>query len=183
MWVSMDTGPTIDQEVLRRARERAGMTQHELARRVGVAGGERVSMWERGAAQPRPELLPPLAAALGLAPADLLVPDRLGSDLRRLRFLAGLSSAGLAEMIHLSKVTLKRWEAGHLSRLPTSVTLEALAGALGVTVPTVRRALTRSMQKAPLRATPRPHKRSRPSGSGTATRAFIPQPSARLSPL
>ena len=149
----MDTGPTIDQEVLRRARERAGLTQHELARRVGVAGGERVSMWERGAAQPRPELLPPLAAALGLAPADLLVPDRLGSDLRRLRFLAGLSSAGLAETIHLSKVTLKRWEAGHLSRLPTSVTLEALAGALGVTVLTVRRALTRSMQKALLRAT------------------------------
>ncbi|HEX7536489.1 MAG TPA: helix-turn-helix transcriptional regulator [Dermatophilaceae bacterium] len=147
----MDTGPTFDQEALRRARERAGLTQHELARRVGVAGGERVSMWERGASQPRPELLPPLAAALGLTPADLLVPDLIGSDLRRLRFLAGLSSAELAEAIHLSKVTLKRWEAGHLERLPVSGTLKALAGALGVTVPAVRQAMTRSMKKASLR--------------------------------
>ena len=147
----MDTGPTFDQEALRRARERAGLPQHELARRVGVAGGERVSMWERGASQPRPELLPPLAAALGLTPADLLVPDLIGSDLRRLRFLAGLSSAELAEAIHLSKVTLKRWEAGHLERLPVSGTLKTLAGALGVTVPAVRQAMTSSMKKASLR--------------------------------
>src|ERR1035437_8816688 len=109
---------------------------------------ETASSCARGAGMTRAELLPPLAAALGLTPADLLVPDLIGSDLRRLRFLAGLSSTELAEAIHLSKVTLTRWEAGHLERLPVSGTLRALAGALGVTAPAVRQAMTRSMKKA-----------------------------------
>jgi transcriptional regulator with XRE-family HTH domain len=47
----------LNPEALRAARVRAGLTQHELARLVGVAGGERVSRWELGTSRPRPEIL------------------------------------------------------------------------------------------------------------------------------
>ena len=47
----------IDPSALRTARESAGLTQHELARLVGAAGGERVSRWELGASVPRPDFL------------------------------------------------------------------------------------------------------------------------------
>ncbi|WP_425577343.1 helix-turn-helix domain-containing protein [Nocardioides endophyticus] len=47
----------LDPSVLRAAREEAGLTQHELARLVGVAGGERISRWELGASVPRPDFL------------------------------------------------------------------------------------------------------------------------------
>ena len=46
----------MDPGALRAARERAGLTQHQLARLVGVAGGERVSRWELGTSEPRPEI-------------------------------------------------------------------------------------------------------------------------------
>ena len=73
-----------------RAREAAGLTQHQLARVVGVAGGERISAWEHGRSRPRtPDLLRRVADALGVSPQDLLVtPD--APSLRWMRFAAGL---------------------------------------------------------------------------------------------
>ncbi len=62
----------MDPAALRAARERAGLTQHQLARLVGVAGGERVSRWELGTSEPRPEILVRLAKVLDVAALDLL---------------------------------------------------------------------------------------------------------------
>ena len=56
---------------MREARRAAGMTQAELARRVGVAGGERVSVWERGLAAPSAVAVARMAEVLGVDPVAL----------------------------------------------------------------------------------------------------------------
>ena len=56
---------------LRRARLNAGMTQSELARRLGVAGGERVSRWELGLSVPRSNTVVRAAEVLGVEVGDL----------------------------------------------------------------------------------------------------------------
>ena len=56
---------------LRRLREEAGLTQSDLARRIGSAPGY-VSDLERGRRKPNLGTLAPLAEALGIAPATLL---------------------------------------------------------------------------------------------------------------
>ena len=139
----MEAAPAIDGDALRQAREHAGMTQHELARHVGVAGGERVSLWERGVARPRsPRILHTVAQALGVEAASLLIPPPDGPDLRWLRFVAGLSISEAAAASHTSVPALKRWEAQG-ARAPSSSTIEALAAALGVSPQEVRAALRR----------------------------------------
>lgn len=65
----------MDPAAIRDSRIAAGLTQQELARLVGVAGGDRVSKWECGAAVPRPEALHRLAAVLDVQPIDLLTPS------------------------------------------------------------------------------------------------------------
>lgn len=129
----METAPAIDGAALRVARQRAGLSQNDLARRVGMASGQRISLWERGEARPRsPGLLHATADALGVPAVALLVP--VPSDavsLRWLRFAAGLSVEDLAAATHSSVSSVKRWEAQGL-REPSPGTVEALAAALGV---------------------------------------------------
>ncbi len=137
----MKTAPAIDGQALRRAREHAGLSQNELARRTSVADGHRISRWERGEARPRsPRILHELAAALGVAPESLLVPPENGPSLRWLRFVAGLSVEQLAAAIHTAVRTLKRWEVQGLAT-PTDNTVNALAKALSASPQDVRRAL------------------------------------------
>ncbi len=62
----------IDPNALRAAREEAGLTQHELARLVGAAGGERISRWELGTSSPRPDFLVRLANALDIPALRLI---------------------------------------------------------------------------------------------------------------
>ncbi|WP_240978038.1 helix-turn-helix transcriptional regulator [Knoellia koreensis] len=138
----MQTDPLVDPQALRDARVKAGLTQHELARLVGVAGGERVSRWERSASVPRAEVLHRIADVLNVTSADLLVPATGDPDLRRLRVLAGLSARQVAEETHVSVPTYARWESGQLDRMPSQVALQALAKVLGVGVDEVRAALT-----------------------------------------
>lgn len=141
---AMETAPAIDAAALRTARERAGFTQHELARQVGVVGGERVSLWERGEARPRsPRLLHVVAQAVGLAPRELLLPPEGGPTLRWFRFAAGLGVEELAEATHVSIASLKRWEAHGCRRLPSHSTIELLASALEVPSNDVTSALLR----------------------------------------
>ncbi|NMR21476.1 helix-turn-helix transcriptional regulator [Cellulomonas fimi] len=141
----METAPAIDGAALRAARVRAGLTQHQLAHEVGVVGGERVSMWERGEARPRsPQLLHAVARVLGVPATVLLLAPDGGSSLRWLRFAAGLSVDELARAAHVSMATLKRWEAQGCRRAPSSATLAAVAAALDVGVVEVERALLRS---------------------------------------
>ena len=138
--------PPVDPERLRAARLHAGLTQAELARAVGVAGGERVSRWELGTSAPSIAMRARLAKALGLDLEELL-PARGRRDLRRLRGEAGLTVAQLAAQGGVSTGTIKRWEAG--SGLPVRAPLTGLAAALGVPVETVRQAIELSATDHP----------------------------------
>ncbi|CCH75936.1 Helix-turn-helix domain protein [Nostocoides japonicum T1-X7] len=138
----MESDSLVSPEALRHARVRVGLTQHELARLIGVAGGERVSRWERGASAPRPEVLHRIAAAVDIPVDELLVPAQGGPDLRRLRVLAGLSARQVAEQAHLSLPTYARWEAGRIDRIPPTAAIEGLAAALSVSVDDTTAALS-----------------------------------------
>jgi transcriptional regulator with XRE-family HTH domain len=141
----MESG--VDPVALRDARLRVGLTQHELARLIDVAGGERISRWELGSSAPRPEILRRLAQALNVDPADLL--DAGGpADLRRLRTAAGLSARTLAARAHMSVPTYVRWESGRTKRLPAGQALQLLAKALNVTVEDVESAIVTSRANA-----------------------------------
>lgn len=133
--------PHFDPEALRRARTDKGLTQHELARLVGIAGGERVSRWELGTTVPRPEALGRIAEVLETDIDVLLRPITQHPDLCRLRILAAMSAKQLAQQTHISLSTIRRWEAGHIAQLPTEETLQPVAEALGVGVADVELAL------------------------------------------
>ena len=111
----------LDPSQLRAAREKAGLTQHELARLVGAAGGERVSRWELGK----------LARALDIPPHRLIHLDGDVSDLRALRLQAGLTVLELAGSVNVAVPTYYAWEQGRWTRLPGPQSLEGLASALG----------------------------------------------------
>jgi transcriptional regulator with XRE-family HTH domain len=134
----------IDPAALRAARERAGLTQHQLARLIGVAGGERVSRWELGTSEPRPDILVRLAKALDLPAVQLLDLGDDVPDLRALRLAAGLSAADVAARAHVSKPTYQRWEAGRWERLPSRQNIQGLARALRVSARVAVTALERS---------------------------------------
>jgi transcriptional regulator with XRE-family HTH domain len=124
-----------------------GLTQHELARLIDVAGGERISRWELGSSAPRPEILRRLAQALNLSAADLLESGG-PADLRRLRTSAGLSARTLAARAHVSVPTYIRWESGRIKRLPARQALKPLAKALDVTVEDVESAIVTARANA-----------------------------------
>jgi len=128
---------------LRAAREKAGLTQHQLARLIGVVGGERVSRWERGSSEPRPDILVRLAKALRLRVIELLDVEAAGPDLRALRFIVGMSATELAAAAHVSKATYLRWESGRWKRQPSPTHIKALASALRVKQAVVLEALNR----------------------------------------
>jgi transcriptional regulator with XRE-family HTH domain len=125
-------------QALRTARLAAALTQHELARLVGVAGGERVSRWELGLSTPRPETLARLAEVLGVEITRL---SPATADLRSLRLSRGLSMSELARRAHVSKTTVSRWETGQVVRVLPPTTLRLLANTLDVTPAVVREAM------------------------------------------
>jgi transcriptional regulator with XRE-family HTH domain len=137
----------VDPVALRATRLRRGLTQHELARLIDVAGGERISRWELGSSAPRPEMLRRLAQALNVEAADLL--ETGGPvNLRRLRTFAGISARTLAARAHMSVPTYIRWESGRIKRLPARRALEPLAKALNVTVEDVESAIVTARTNA-----------------------------------
>lgn len=135
-----------DGEALREARLKQGLTQHELARLVDVAGGERISRWELGATRPRAVMISRLASALKVSVADLVPSDDATTGLRELRTRAGLSPSELAKAAHTSVSTVQRWESGRASRPLPRPTLRALAKALGVSAEDVADAISVSRQ-------------------------------------
>ena len=58
----------------KKAREAAGMTQHELARELQVDQSA-VCLWETGKTRPRAKLLPRIAKMLNCSIEDLLAED------------------------------------------------------------------------------------------------------------
>ena len=76
--------------VIRALRQRQGLSQQALAQRLCISG-KTVSKWETGRGLPDIGLLEPLAAALGVSPAELLagaiaVNGNRHADLRRRRW-------------------------------------------------------------------------------------------------
>ena len=102
----------IDPSELRAAREKAGLTQHELARLVGAAGGERISRWELGTSVPRPDFLVKLARTLDIPTLRLVRLDGEIPDLRALRLQAGLTVPDLAAGVNVAAPTYYAWEQG-----------------------------------------------------------------------
>lgn len=141
--------PYVDPVALRRARTAKGLTQHELARLIGIAGGERISRWELGTTVPRPEALGRLATVVDVDIAALLRPIDGPSDLCRLRILAAMSAGELSRRTHISVSTIRRWEDGRLERIPTTEILQPVATALGVRVADVEQALRRARSDRP----------------------------------
>lgn len=137
----METAPELDGEALRLARERAGLSQTQLARAIGVADGQRVSRWERGEARPRSAgQLATLASALGVTPRQLLATPTGDPPLRWFRFAVGLSVDDLAKAVHVSSATVKRWEAEGLAA-PSVALVRAVSEALSAPPADVERAL------------------------------------------
>jgi transcriptional regulator with XRE-family HTH domain len=110
---------------------------------VGIAGGERVSEWERGVAEPRARLIPRIAKALEVPPIELLVLPA-GVDLRALRLMAGRSAPEVATSVNVSVHTYLRWEAGERLPLSDRRILVALSRQLGIPLRDVINALART---------------------------------------
>lgn len=137
----------LDPSVLRAAREKAGLTQHELARLVGAAGGERISRWELGASVPRPDFLVKLARALDIPTLRLIHIDGEVPDLRALRLKAGLTVPELAAAVNVAVPTYYAWEQGRWTRLPATTQIESLARGLADTVDVVAAAFQEARQQ------------------------------------
>lgn len=137
----------LDARALRVARERSGLTQSDLARKIGVVGGERVSRWELGRSQPRPDLLVRMAQELGIRPRQLVSTAGSVPDLRALRLAAGLDAYEVANAVHLSLPTYRKWEQGRWGQLPPAATVTALAKTLRSSPAEVERAFRSARQE------------------------------------
>lgn len=140
--------PDFSPSALRAARVRAGLTQHELARLVGVSGGERVSVWERGEMAPRAQTVSALASVLNVSVDELLGIASETPDLRALRRRVALSTSQVAESAFVSTSTYERWERGVGSHMPGVDSLKGMATKLGVDQLTVRRAFEIAVSNA-----------------------------------
>lgn len=61
-------------ELLSRLRERAGITQEEAARRIGILRAT-LAKWETGDSQPKASILPTIARVYGVKTIDELYTD------------------------------------------------------------------------------------------------------------
>jgi transcriptional regulator with XRE-family HTH domain len=107
-----------DAAKLRAARSAAGSSVSRIAAAVGVS--ERaVSLYLAGARVPRPEILPRLAAAVGVGPADLCSVD--AERLVHLRVWTGRSRAAMARALGMAEETYRHLETtGQRGRLSAS---------------------------------------------------------------
>ena len=101
-----------DTEKLKTVRNDLGLTQLELAQRIGVKPAV-VHSWEQPGARPSVPSLALLASALGLTVSDLYQSDSdAAGTLVDLRINAGLSQWELAQQLGVSQTTVSRWERG-----------------------------------------------------------------------
>lgn len=166
----MTSPSSFDHVALRHAREAAGLTQAALARKLGLAGGERVSEWERGVTSPgSPARLRALARALDVPVSNLLTSPAASAPtlLRQLRITAGLTREALAERVHVSITTVERWERGDFVRPLSAETTRLLAKALRRPIGDIRAALTAAARPATPHAPTSPHEP--PSETDTAS--------------
>lgn len=122
------------------ARLAAGLTQEQVAQALATEQ-TRVSEWERGAKAPRPEIVPKLAAAVGLTALDLLAPKPSMAALEDLRLAAGRTPQQVADALGISLRRYRGVETGSTRRSPSDDLVQELAAVLGTSQPTVQRAI------------------------------------------
>ncbi|MFJ2193107.1 helix-turn-helix domain-containing protein [Kitasatospora sp. NPDC087861] len=107
-----------DAAKFRAARAAAGASVAQIARAAGVT--ERaVGLYLAGTRVPRPEVLPRLAAVVGVGPADLCAVEH--ERLVHLRVFTGRSRAQMAKALGMAEETYRRVETtGHRGRAATS---------------------------------------------------------------
>ncbi len=133
-------------------RARTGLTQADVAGRVGVSTGL-IGRWERGLSQPRPAQVRQLARILRVSGSELnqivgLVrddpdltawhPGELGPGLWTLRKASGLSCAAVGRCVGVTGGTVRRWEVGRT--VPPVRMRERLAAFHGVSAEELHRA-------------------------------------------
>ena len=121
---------------LRRLRKERGLTQAQLARRIGVSGAS-ITCYEGSGVHPKPSGVAAIAEALGVPRQRLeeLLPEEpptttLGHELRRLRRDRGLTQRQLAARVGRTQPVIATYELGRCIVGPRD--LAALAQALGV---------------------------------------------------
>lgn len=137
-------------ENVRMAREAAGLSKAELAAKSGISV-DTISRYENGRIKsPTQASLHQLAAALDVAPYDLMpgCPEAdgdgkpaaenefgrmLGENIRKYREAAGMTMGELAERAGMAQSSISRYESGAMQR-PCLMRLERIAMALDVTV-------------------------------------------------
>ena len=90
----------------------AGLTQDRLAQ-VLQTEQTRISEWERGVMTPRPNLMPRLAAAIGLDALEFLAADPAAPTLEDMRLAAGMTMRDLVAQLGIS---LKRYRQSRSAR-------------------------------------------------------------------
>ena len=112
-------------ERLREARLAAGLTQAQLAQRVGVADGTRVAAWEHGRSTPHPATWATICSLLGIELEEAGV-----VTLRSLRLRRGLTPDDVAAELGVAAGTVRRWESG--AHRPRAKHADRLAELYGV---------------------------------------------------
>ncbi|MFG3259037.1 helix-turn-helix domain-containing protein [Streptomyces sp. NPDC048172] len=100
-----------DPAALIEVRERAGLSQADLAHAAG-AGANSIGRWERGKGAPSPRLFASLAEALNVPPSRLLRPLREDADLASLRTRVGLRQEDVAERLGVQASDVSELELG-----------------------------------------------------------------------
>jgi transcriptional regulator with XRE-family HTH domain len=126
--------PRVVPEQLRDARIRAGLSQGDLALRIGVSQAT-VSTWENGTSQPRTNSADALATVLDLGVETEDAAESPGSSpygewLARTRNQQGITRRELADRANVSEPQIWNIETGHTLN-PRAETRDRLAKALG----------------------------------------------------
>jgi transcriptional regulator with XRE-family HTH domain len=134
-----------DAAKLRAARTAAGLTQADLAGRIGTDQTV-ITSWESRGVRPSARSLGRISQALGLAVADLYRPDsQVEGTLADLRVGAGLSQSELARRLQVSQTRLSRWELAKSA--PTWDEVGALSAALDLPRTAIAAAIDLTAQK------------------------------------
>lgn len=117
-----------------------GLTQERLGQLMRVEQ-TRISEWERGVMAPRPNLMPELAAALGLDALEFLTVDPGAPSLEDMRLAAGLTMREVAGELGISLRRYRGMEIGATRRDPADGLVEELARVFAVPAVMVLRAV------------------------------------------
>lgn len=126
----------LNRDALVRVRKERGLTQEDLALRIGLVTNT-VRKWEGGHAQPNPEAFQSLIAVLGVDQSELLVVTDELDELAVQRQVAGLTQTAAAEATGILKHRLRDIERG--VRLPTDAEARAIADVLNIDASEVHR--------------------------------------------